>query len=263
MDVIELLSTSDKRSDILLDYVTVFFNVVIAKMKIRGAEIENMKNLWHQLTNDDIMKVFRVTLKSLGFVESDIDSIKLILDLVYERDDTEFKVDTETVANDATTPPNSPIKSMDPEVQRMLLFLQVQDDLDTPLKRVLRRAVTTAHTAMMTKQQYDRTAIRFLNFQPENEELCSIDDSSDSEVANLTEEESIMVTELQNNCQDTSIGHKINNGNKADDELTGADNNTERMEIRNRKLGNSDIPVGDYDIKQVRSAILSDVYVAG
>lgn len=211
-------------------------------MKTRGADMKNMKDLWYQSSNEDIMKVFRVTLKSLGFAESDIDSTKLILDLVYERDDADFKVETETVANDPTTPPNSPVKSTDPEVQKILLFLQVQDDLDRPLKRVLRRAVTTAHTTMMAKQQADRTIIRFLNFKPDSAELCDNDMfSQDVEMINITDGDIQMVVNCGVENEDRGSGSEL---------FTEAANHIHRTKINDCKVEPIDELLVGEDVKE-------------
>nr|KAG5688111.1 hypothetical protein BaRGS_007570 [Batillaria attramentaria] len=58
MGLIELFMRDDVRANTIVDYVAVFFRLVLLKMREQGQDFDNVQQLCKALPDDDVSKVF-------------------------------------------------------------------------------------------------------------------------------------------------------------------------------------------------------------
>ena len=59
MGVIELFMRDDVRACTVMDYAIVFFRLVLAKMRHRGQDFDDVKQLHRALSDDTVAQTFR------------------------------------------------------------------------------------------------------------------------------------------------------------------------------------------------------------
>ncbi|KAK3578597.1 hypothetical protein CHS0354_002168, partial [Potamilus streckersoni] len=61
----------------------VFFNLLIGKMQMKGANLTDIVMLWHLRDKKGVRDVFQVSLNEMGFNAEDLETIKVVLGMVY------------------------------------------------------------------------------------------------------------------------------------------------------------------------------------
>ncbi|XP_046577872.1 uncharacterized protein LOC124285654 [Haliotis rubra] len=152
--IVELLMRRDKRSELLIDYVWVFFEVVLRKVKSLGVPVNTIKELWLGLRQKATEKSFTATMGKLGFSKAELDPVLLLFEVVHDRTLAECgasKSLTETIVRRKRNEENDEDNSWmrDADVASLILYLQIQDELQTSVRGALRRVVAVAHCGLM------------------------------------------------------------------------------------------------------------------
>ncbi|KAL3848436.1 hypothetical protein ACJMK2_019293 [Sinanodonta woodiana] len=61
----------------------VFFNLLIGKMQMKGANLTDIAMLWHLRNKRGVRDVFKVSLNEMKFHDDDLETIKVVLGMVY------------------------------------------------------------------------------------------------------------------------------------------------------------------------------------
>lgn len=151
--IVELLMRRDKRSELLLDYVWVFFEVVLRKVQKAGVPVASIKDLWLGLGEGATERAFTDVTGKLGFSKAEVDPLWLLFEVVHDRTLIECGTDkslTETIVRGRRDEDDEDSSWMrDADVASLILYLQIQDGLQTSVRGALRRVVAVAHCGLM------------------------------------------------------------------------------------------------------------------
>ncbi|XP_050407036.2 uncharacterized protein LOC126822288 [Patella vulgata] len=102
-DVIEILMRQDGRSKAMFDHVSLFFFVLLRKLHRKGIHLSSTTELWAKLEDENVKRAYQNTVTNLGFSDSEIMSLNLILDVLHEKDLTIYVNQDNVDTNNLTT----------------------------------------------------------------------------------------------------------------------------------------------------------------
>ncbi|KAL8573748.1 hypothetical protein ACOMHN_019022 [Nucella lapillus] len=137
MRIIELFMQDDVRACTVMDYVVVFFRLVLAKLRQRGQDFDDVKQLNKALSDEEVAQIFRTVLSKLGFPAAEQQAIGVVLEAMQHRKWPQSQVMTTSPGGDA-------------QISSALLYLRLQRDLDPVMSSALQRALCAAHECILT-----------------------------------------------------------------------------------------------------------------
>ncbi|KAK7089981.1 uncharacterized protein [Littorina saxatilis] len=137
MAIIELFMRDDVRAHTVMDYVIVFVRLVLAKMRRRGHDFDDVKQLYKALSDETVEHVFRTVLSKLAFPTAEQQAIKVIMEALQH-----YKWPTSEVL---TSSPGG-----DAQISSALLYVRLQQPLDAEVRSALQRALCAAHECILS-----------------------------------------------------------------------------------------------------------------
>lgn len=137
MGIIELFMRDDVRACTVMDYVIVFFRLVLAQMRQRGQDFDDVRQLCAALSDEDVAQTFRTVLSKMAFPASEQRAVKIVVEALQH-----YKWPTSEVL---TTSPGG-----DAQISSALLYLRLQQDLDPVVSSALQRALIAAHECVIS-----------------------------------------------------------------------------------------------------------------
>lgn len=125
----------DLRATMLMNHLSVFFDEILTRLDSRGVRYNNLKFLYRDFENEEVSVAFETILHEMDFTENEMKDLKLIIQLFHSRigTRTRFEGMCELHSSD-----NDPTVTS----QEMNVFLQIRDEIDEPLKILLKKIVT-------------------------------------------------------------------------------------------------------------------------
>lgn len=149
--VMELFMRDDVRACTVTDYVIVFFRLLLAKMRQRGHDFDDVRQLHNALKDDDnVVEAFRTTLSRLSFPPAEQRAVRVMLEAMQTRAWPTTQVMTTSPGGDA-------------QISSALVYLRCQPNIDPALGAALQRALCAAHECVLTDLVLSTEALRDVN----------------------------------------------------------------------------------------------------
>ena len=81
-EILEKITESDANISDVFDHVKMFFNFVLAKMKLHQAEVTDVKMLWHLLDCEGVAQCFNKVIFHCGFTMKEYENLRILISVV-------------------------------------------------------------------------------------------------------------------------------------------------------------------------------------
>lgn len=134
-----LVRPGDRRATSLMNHVSVFFDEVLTRLENKGVRYNNIKFLYRDLNKPEVSSTLDTVLSDMNFTSDEVKDVRLIIELVHSRVRRKTKLvgayELQCVETDSSF--------MQQEIK---VFLQVRDEIDEPMRKVLKKIVASCYT---------------------------------------------------------------------------------------------------------------------
>ena len=138
----------DKGTTILMHHLSVFFDEILTRLESRGVRYNSLKFLYRDIEKEEVWVAFETILHEMDFTENEMKDLKLIIQLFHSRIGMRTRVEGMCELHSSDNDPTL-------ASQEMNVFLQIRDEIDEPLKILLKKIVTNCY-----KKREDATPMK-------------------------------------------------------------------------------------------------------
>lgn len=133
-----MVRPGDRRATSLMNHVSVFFDEILTRLENNGVRYNNIKFLYRDLKKSEVSAALDTVLIDMNFTADEVKDVRLIIELVHSRVRRKTKLmgayELQCVENDASF-----------IQQEIKVFLQVRDEIDEPMRKVLKKIVASCY----------------------------------------------------------------------------------------------------------------------